>query len=59
MDKKYLYVCNKKRCKECHKECNHITELKYARYVFHSINGFDEIAPNLFVEKERRLLPRG
>ncbi len=50
----YLYVCNRKRCEKCRAECNHTTELKFAKYKNHKKKDFKKIAPNIYKETERK-----
>lgn len=49
---KKLYICNRKKCKNCSGRCLHTSDIKYAKYKQH--NNFDFINGN---EWERGEMP--
>lgn len=34
-DPKFMYICNRRRCLHCVKECNHTAQIEYALYKIH------------------------
>lgn len=59
VEKKYLYICNQKRCDNCSAVsglCRHTSDISFAAHYVHGIqindDDFVEKAPGIFVEKD-------
>lgn len=59
VEKKYLYICNQKRCDNCSAVsglCRHTSDIRYAAHYVHGVqlddDDFVEVAPDILMEKD-------
>lgn len=46
-----FYLCNRKKCPNCHEECRHTSDLRFAKYQTDH-RRFEEVADKMIFEQE-------